>query len=304
MIILGELYNFSNKEKKFLNKKFGYIDFVAYSNQNPKEVIDNIKSIKNRREVNYIVLNTMNTIPDELIKYLINCKINYITIKELFEIAFNKYFISPRMNNLDFLSTIKTYNKFEYIQKRFIDYILSFILLFLTFPIMIYSSWRIKKESPDGPIFFKQIRVGKDNREFECLKFRSMRTDIDYFNEYTQENDPRIFPWGMIMRRMRIDELPQVFNVIKGDMHFIGPRAEWNRLVKKYEKNIPYYSARHIVKPGITGWAQVKYSYGTSEEDAKEKLMYDLYYIKNWSLWLEIKTIFKTILVILNKEGV
>jgi len=304
MIILGELYKFSDSEIKILNKKFDNIDFIKYKKADPNDVISKIENIKNKKSVDYIVLNTMEEIPNELIKYLIKNKMNYLTIRELFENEFNKYFISPRMNNVDFLSTVKTYSKFEYFQKRVIDYILSLTLLFITFPIMIYSAWRIKKESPDGPVFFKQKRVGKDNKKFECLKFRSMRTDVDYFNKYTQENDPRIFPWGMIMRRMRIDELPQVFNVLKGDMHFIGPRAEWDILVEEYEENIPYYMARHIVKPGITGWAQVKYPYGISEDDAKEKLMYDLYYIKNWSILLELKTVIKTILVILNKEGI
>jgi len=200
-------------------------------------------------------------------------------------------------------SKIKTYSKFQMVEKRVIDISISILLMVLTMPLMIYSIYRIKKESPDGPIFFKQKRVGKDEKEFECYKFRSMRTDIDYFNHYTQENDPRIFKWGQFMRKSRIDELPQLINVLKGDMHLIGPRAEWNELVKEYEQKIPDYHLRHIVAPGITGWAQVNYPYGANLEDTKKKLEYDLYYIKNWSLWLEIKTIYKTIKIILNKEG-
>jgi len=137
-------------------------------------------------------------------------------------------------------------------------------------------------------VLFKQKRVGKDEKEFYCYKFRSMKTDIDYFNHYTQKNDPRIFKWGDFMRKSRIDELPQLINVFKGEMHLIGPRAEWSELVNNYEKEIPDYHLRHIVAPGITGWAQVNYPYGANLEDTKQKLMYDLYYIKNWSLWLEI----------------
>jgi lipopolysaccharide/colanic/teichoic acid biosynthesis glycosyltransferase len=198
----------------------------------------------------------------------------------------------------------RPYTKLEYAFKRFIDYLIGSILLILTSPVILYSIYRIKRESPDGPILFKQTRIGKDGVPFECYKFRSMRTDIHYFNEYTQENDPRIFPWGEIMRKTRIDELPQLINVFKGEMHLIGPRAEWNRLVEKYEIIWPYYHERHKVAPGITGWAQVNYPYGKSIKDTYEKLMYDLYYIKNWSLWLEIKTIFKTITTMVGMRGV
>ena len=106
------------------------------------------------------------------------------------------------------------------------------------------------------------------------------------------------------MRKTRIDELPQLLNVLKSEMHFIGPRAEWNILVESYEKEIPYYNERHIIRPGITGWAQVNYPYGSNIEDTKQKLMYDLYYIKHWSIWLELKVVWKTILVVLGKKGI
>jgi lipopolysaccharide/colanic/teichoic acid biosynthesis glycosyltransferase len=123
------------------------------------------------------------------------------------------------------------------------------------------------------------------------------------FNPYTQDNDSRIFPYGQIMRKMRIDELPQFWNVIKGDMHLIGPRAEWNILTKEYELKIPNYNKRHLVRPGITGLAQVYYPYGRNLQDAKNKLKYDLLYIKNWSLWLEIRIIWLTMMVVFGKKG-
>ena len=198
---------------------------------------------------------------------------------------------------------IKGYTTMQYFLKRVIDFLISIPLFIFSLPVSIYSIYRIKKESPDGPIFFKQQRVGKDGKEFTCYKFRSMKTNIEYFNHYTQDNDPRIFRWGEVMRKTRIDELPQLLNVFKGEMHLIGPRAEWSELVKEYEQKIPNYHLRHIVAPGITGWAQVNYPYGRNVEDAKKKLEYDLYYIKNWSLWLELKTIIKTILIILGKKG-
>jgi lipopolysaccharide/colanic/teichoic acid biosynthesis glycosyltransferase len=105
------------------------------------------------------------------------------------------------------------------------------------------------------------------------------------------------------MRKTRIDELPQLWNVLKGEMHLFGPRSEWSILVEKYEKHIPYYHERHLVAPGISGWAQVMYPYGSCGEDARQKLMYDLYYIKNWSIWLEIETLIRTIGIVLNKKG-
>lgn len=112
-------------------------------------------------------------------------------------------------------------------------------------------------------------------------------------NPYTKENDERVFAFGSFMRKTRIDEIPQCINILRGEMHLIGPRAEWDILVRNYEKEIPYYNERHLVRPGITGWAQVNYPYGENAEDTKQKLMYDLYYIKHWSVWLEIKTTLK-----------
>ena len=118
------------------------------------------------------------------------------------------------------------------------------------------------------------------------------------------KNDNRVFSFGETMRKTRIDELPQIFNILKGDISLIGPRAEWNKLVQEYEEEIPYYNQRHVVRPGITGWAQVMFVEGRSKDDTRQKLMYDLYYIKHWDLWLEIKIIFKTIMVIIGKKGI
>lgn len=213
-------------------------------------------------------------------------------------------FFSQEKNDIGFLEDIKPYSFFQYLLKRVVDFSIALPLAVVTLPIMFYSAYRIKKESPDGSIFFTQKRVGKGGVEFVCYKFRSMKTDVKYFNHYTQKDDPRIFKWGAVMRKTRIDELPQLFNILKGDMHMIGPRAEWSELVDKYEKEIPFYNERHIVAPGITGWAQVNYPYGANSEDARQKLMYDLYYIKHWSILLEIKTVFKTISIIVGAKGI
>jgi lipopolysaccharide/colanic/teichoic acid biosynthesis glycosyltransferase len=122
--------------------------------------------------------------------------------------------------------------------------------------------------------------------------------------QFASANDTRVFPFGEFMRKTRIDELPQMLNVLKGEMHFVGPRPERKFWIEQFEKDIPYYNERHLVAPGITGWAQVMYPYGANVEDAKQKLMYDLYYIKHWSLWLEIKVLIKTVQVVLGKKGV
>jgi lipopolysaccharide/colanic/teichoic acid biosynthesis glycosyltransferase len=118
------------------------------------------------------------------------------------------------------------------------------------------------------------------------------------------KNDNRKFEFGEFMRKTRIDEVPQFLNILKGQMSLIGPRAEWNKLVQEYEEEIPYYNQRHIIKPGITGWAQVMFVEGRSKDDTRQKLMYDLYYIKYWNLWLEIKIIFKTVMVVLKRKGI
>ena len=198
---------------------------------------------------------------------------------------------------------LKKYSVISYIFKRFIDFSFSFLLLIMTSPIIIYSIYRIKKESI-GNIIFKQSRIGLNGKSFTCYKFRSMHIDTNFKHLYTQDNDPRIFPYGNIMRKYRIDEIPQILNILKGDMHLIGPRAEWDILVQQYEKEIPNYQKRHLIRPGITGLAQVSYQYGRNINDTKEKLKYDFDYIQNWSLWLELKVILKTVGVILGRKGI
>ncbi len=195
----------------------------------------------------------------------------------------------------------KPYNKIQYLQKRVIDFLIGGGLFLVTLPVFGYVYYRVKKESP-GKIFFTQSRIGLNGKPFTCYKFRSMHVD-GKFNPYTQENDSRIFPFGNVMRKMRIDELPQLINVFKGEMHLVGPRAEWDILVKDYEKVIPNYHNRHLVAPGITGLAQVCYPYGRNVDDAIKKLEYDMKYIKNWSIFKEISVLWQTIAVVFGKRG-
>ena len=194
------------------------------------------------------------------------------------------------------------YSKIDYIQKRAIDYTMAISLSLFLSPVILYSIYRIKKESP-GKIFFKQTRVGLNGEKFTCYKFRSMHEN-SHFNPYTEDNDSRIFPYGRFMRKTRIDELAQLINIIKGDMHIVGPRAEWDILVDKYKKVIPNYNMRHNVKPGITGLAQVRYPYGRNAHDARRKLAYDMLYINKWSILLDFKVLLQTVGVVLGKRGV
>ena len=161
----------------------------------------------------------------------------------------------------------------------------------------------IRLESP-GPVIYRQDRVGLYEKEFTVYKFRSMRTDAEKNGAvWAAANDARVTRVGKFIRKVRIDELPQIWNIIKGDMSFIGPRPERMTFVKQLKEHIPYYSLRHTVKPGLTGWAQVCYPYGANEEDARHKLEYDLFYVKNISILLDIHIIFKTVGVVLFPKG-
>lgn len=188
--------------------------------------------------------------------------------------------------------------------KRGFDLVFATAMLILLLPLLLLIACAVKLESR-GPVFYTQTRVGRGGKRFTLYKFRTMQVGSDRAdgNPYTQENDRRVTRVGAILRPLRADEIPQILNIWKGDMSLIGPRAEWDRLVEVYEKEIPYYHLRHLVKPGLTGWAQLNYSYGASLEDAVEKLKYDLYYIKFYSPLLDIEIVLKTILRVISFGG-
>ena len=187
--------------------------------------------------------------------------------------------------------------------KRVFDLIIAVILIIMTIPILLITAIIIKLESP-GPIVFKQFRIGKNMKKFKIYKFRSMRIhDSGKYSKYTLNNDERVTRFGKFIRKTRIDELPQLFCVLKGTMSFVGPRPEWDELVDEYEKKIPYYNLRHLIKPGITGWAQVMYPYGECVEDAQRKLEYDIYYLKNQDFLMDILTIMKTAKIVIFGKG-
>ncbi|MFA5263260.1 MAG: exopolysaccharide biosynthesis polyprenyl glycosylphosphotransferase [Opitutaceae bacterium] len=186
--------------------------------------------------------------------------------------------------------------------KQIIDIILSALGLVLASPLLLASAIAIKLED-GGPVFFRQTRIGKGHRRFMIVKLRTMRAAAPGDALYTQQKDARVTRVGRFLRASRLDEFPQLWNVLRGDMSMIGPRAEWDRLVSDYEKQIPCYHFRHIVKPGITGWAQINYPYGANLNDTLRKLEYDLYYIRYFSFRLDAAIVLKTIHVMLFGRG-
>lgn len=187
--------------------------------------------------------------------------------------------------------------------KRIFDITASLLLVVLTLPVIVLFALLVKIDSK-GPAFFRQRRVGLYGEPFDVIKLRSMRTDAEVNGaQFAQENDPRVTRIGRFIRKVRIDELPQTWSVLKGEMSFVGPRPERPEFVSDLEEKLPYYAERHMVKPGITGWAQINYPYGASIEDSRHKLEYDLYYAKNYTPFLDLLILLQTLRVVLWHEG-
>jgi sugar transferase (PEP-CTERM system associated) len=188
--------------------------------------------------------------------------------------------------------------------KRLFDLVGAGALLLLALPVVLLTAIAIRLESR-GPVVYRQERVGQGGRTFTCMKFRSMRVDAekDGVARWAQAQDPRVTRIGNFIRKLRIDELPQLINVLRGEMSLVGPRPERPSFVAQLKESIRFYDVRHSVKPGLTGWAQVRYTYGASVEDASRKLQFDLYYVKNHSLFLDLLILVETVRVVLFREG-
>lgn len=188
--------------------------------------------------------------------------------------------------------------------KRLFDIASAAVLLLVSAPVMLITMVLIKLESP-GPVFYRQQRVGLNGESFDVVKFRSMRNDAEKDGKprWATAADDRITSVGRVIRKLRIDELPQLFNVLKGEMSIVGPRPERPFFVERLTQEIPYYAVRHSIKPGVTGWAQVRYHYGATVEDSQEKLQFDLYYVKNHTLFLDLLILFETVAVVLTGKG-
>jgi len=197
-------------------------------------------------------------------------------------------------------------NDLKSLLARTFDVIASTLILFIMLPVMALAAFIVSAESGFGqPIFYRQTRVGLDGKEFTLLKFRSMKVNAEGDGKaiWARENDNRITFAGHFMRKTRIDELPQILNILRGDMRLVGPRPERPEFVRELEKTIPHYKKRHSVKPGLAGWAQLKYPYGATVEDAYEKLQYDLYYVKNNNILLDFIILLQTIEIVIMGSG-
>lgn len=238
---------------------------------------------------------------------LLNCKLDGIKVTDLssfFERCWGEVRIeSLRASWLIYGEGFRQ-GKIRTFVKRTFDVAASATLLLLAMPVMIGTAVAILLES-GAPVIYRQERVGRGGRTFNVLKFRSMcnNAESDGKPRWAESNDSRVTRVGRFIRKARIDELPQLFNVLKGEMSLVGPRPERPYFVAQLSQQIPFYSARHSVKPGVTGWAQVRYEYGASVDDAVRKLQYDLYYVKNHSLFLDVVILFKTVRVVLTGHG-
>jgi sugar transferase (PEP-CTERM system associated) len=240
------------------------------------------------------------------LRQLLDCKLSGIKVYDL-NTHFEKTLGQIRVDylNAGWLIFGDGFNQgsFRTFVKRVSDIVCSSLLLLVSAPVMLVTALAIKLESR-GPVFYRQERTGLNGQSFNVTKFRSMRTDAEKNGpQYASANDSRVTRVGGIIRRLRIDELPQLINVLSGEMSLVGPRPERPVFVQQLTQEIPFYAVRHSVKPGVTGWAQVRYHYGSTVEDSQEKLQYDLYYVKNHTLFLDLVVLLETIGVVLTGKG-
>lgn len=288
-------------------------DIISKSSYNLLDVVDvdeckniSIEELK-RKNIKKIILALDERRGNFPTRFLLDVKLQGIDIvdfNDVYEevtgkIAIDRIYPSNIIFSKGFKTTI-----LKSMLKRVFDIFLSIVVLIVFFPICLFTAILIKIDSK-GSVFYTQKRMGKAGIEFDIFKFRSMRiySETESGPIWAQKNDPRITKVGKIMRKFRIDEIPQVINVLKGDMSFVGPRPERKFFVEQLKDQIPYYIERLIVKPGITGWATVKSGYCYTVDNNIEKIQYDLYYIKHLSILFDIKILFYTIKVILFGEG-
>jgi sugar transferase (PEP-CTERM system associated) len=269
--------------------------------------VDQIESILAREKVGKLIVSMTERRGVLPVKNLLNCKLRGVEILDspsFYEQLTGKLLVEDIQPSWFIYSSGFRFTSARRAWKRALDIVLAFLGILLVLPFLPIVAVLIKLTSP-GPVLFRQRRVGERGREFTLIKFRTMcdNAEKETGPVWASENDPRITRLGALLRKIRIDEIPQLFNVLKGDMSFIGPRPERKEFVERLSEKIPYYGKRHFVKPGVTGWAQVKYPYGASDEDALEKLRYDLYYIKNYSFTLDLIIILETIKVVLFGRG-
>ncbi|TNC82698.1 MAG: UDP-phosphate galactose phosphotransferase [Oleiphilus sp.] len=239
---------------------------------------------------------------------LLNCKLKGVRITEplaFIERELLRIEIALLRPSWALFSDGFVYSQLRDVVKSVFDNCVAVLLLLVAWPFMLLTALAVYLES-GGPVIYKQVRVGLNGKEFSIYKFRSMTQNAEKDGKavWAQKNDARVTRVGAFIRNTRLDELPQLYNVLKGDMSFVGPRPERPEFVEELKEKIPFYDARHRVKPGLMGWAQLKYPYGASVEDAHNKLKYDLYYVKNHSFFLDVLIVIQTVEVVLLGKGV
>ena len=295
------------------------IDIVGYVHINrDHDVIENervihldhpLRDIVRENQIDEIVLAVDDRRKALPVHEILDCKMDGVTVIDMmtfFERETGKVKLELVNPSWLFLSDGFRISNVSLVIKRSLDILISLLFLPIFLPVMLVVVIAIWLESRgQGPIIYRQTRVGNGGREFQIYKFRSMDVDAeeDGVAQWAKKHDARITRVGAVIRKIRLDELPQLFNVIKGDMSFVGPRPERPEFVKELEEKYPYYRERHRLRPGLTGWAQIRYEYGSNSEDAFEKLKYDLYYTKNCSIFLDLLIILHTIEVVLMGKG-
>jgi sugar transferase (PEP-CTERM system associated) len=274
----------------------------------PRAAGDSLLSVAERHAVDQIVVGVRDRRGGGLpVQELLECRLKGIEVVELptfFEREYRQVMLESLNPSWVVLGDGFRQGFFKHMAKRAFDLVASCVLLLVSWPVLLLAAICIYLES-GLPVLYRQERVGRGGRTFTLYKLRSMRQDAESNGapQWAAANDDRTTRVGRFLRKSRIDELPQIFNVLKGDMSFVGPRPERPVFVDQLGKQIPFYALRHSVMPGITGWAQVRYSYGASVDDAVEKLQHDLYYVKNNSLFLDIMILFATVEVVLWGRG-
>ena len=287
--IIGDLYKFSHHEINILNNKRFKVDFYDKFEQY-FEKIDPKSNAYNLAVINTPTLTLQN---NKLLS-----AVNSISLAQFMENYLRKIYIDDK----DSFININKFDKSAIMLKRLIDYIAVLALAPLLLFVSLYLIFMKLVKGYGGSFIYRQKRYGINKKIFSIFKLRTMHIDSDSDGN-TVKNDQRIYSFAKLLRKFRLDEVPQIINIISGDMHLVGPRAEWIKLSDTYSEHIDNYELRNIVRPGITGWAQVLYQYGFDINESNQKLMYELCYIKNWTIWLELEICIKTIIVILDKKG-
>jgi len=303
----------SNEPKQLGFKVIKYVRLEDGTNIIPDdrqiELTGSLLDLASSQQANEIVIAVDDRRKGLPVDDILDCKMSGIVIFDLLTF-FEK---ETSRINIDLLHPSWIYHSpgfhlgmFGHNSKRIEDLLASLLMILLFSPLIVLVTLASLIESRGrDPVFYHQVRVGKDGKRFRVFKFRSMRTDAesDGVARWASTNDSRVTALGAFLRKTRLDELPQLYNVLKGDMSLVGPRPERPEFVLDLEKNIPYYRERHRMKPGLTGWAQLRYQYGATLEDAKQKLQYDLYYIKNSNFFLDIVILLETAEVVLMGKG-